>query len=131
MRHEQFKSAVRLIFGYTYFREMGRDHFPEKGFDGRRRTTKLIRMFNQWANRAALCHAVLLIGSYCILIHFLIIPFLPDSISHLFDHDTGTKHFITVGRVWVSAQLSLGTMLEIHKRLIPIVVEDHYEPCGY
>ena len=131
MRHEQFKSAVRLIFGYTYFREMGHDHFPEKGFDGRRRTTKLIRMFNQFANQAALCHAALLIGSYCILIHFFITPFIPDSIAHFFDHETGAKHFFTIFRVWLSAQISLLTMTQIHKRLIPIVVDDHYEPCGY
>ena len=127
MTWDQMRAAARWSIGYDYFPDKGRHYFPEKGFDGRRRTTKLFKAFSSFANKAVILNSALLLLSYALIAHFFWAPFLPNEIVSFFEGTTMKEHFMTLGRVYLSAQLTVITMNELYKRLVPIVVEDHRE----
>jgi hypothetical protein len=98
---EKFFAATRLLFGWDWFAGVPAHH------DGRRRTTKALKMFTGFARSTALANAGLLAINYLAVANAAV-PFLPD----------GAKS-------WLQSQVCIQSLSGIHKRLVRIAEADN------
>lgn len=114
---KKFFATTRVLIGWDWF--VG----PADSHDGRRRTTRTLKLFTKFARGTALGNAAVLLHGYVSFVNASL-AFIPGEYASLFPYG-GDQALLMLARSWIQAQLCVQSLGAIHRGLLRITQADH------